>query len=347
MARKKQQFRHENGFGSIVKLSGNRRKPYAVRITLGWDGGRQVRKYLGYYPSEAEALIALAEYHKDGFNIDMSKYTLKEVFDDWYKTQEKRSISASALATHKMTHSRLGSLGNTPIKNIKTATLQKWFDGIELKPASKGKVKSTMIMVFDYAVQNDIVSKNYMKFVKNDEKVEKTGKIYTDEEIKILWENKDNEIARILLILMYTGMRIGELINLGRDQIDFDKKYAVGGSKTEAGKDRVIPFHDQIIPLVKEQLGDNKWMIQSKNGSPARYGKLLDHHNKFMEKLGMEHKFHDTRKTAISLMHSAEIPMETIKIIVGHAGDNVTEKIYLHKHPEELVQAVNKVKIEY
>jgi hypothetical protein len=58
MAKKKQQFRHENGFGSIVKLSGNRRKPFAVRITTGWKDGKQIRKYLGYYKSEAEAAIA-------------------------------------------------------------------------------------------------------------------------------------------------------------------------------------------------------------------------------------------------------------------------------------------------
>ena len=40
-------MRHQNGFGSIVKLSGARRKPYALRITVGWEDGKQVRKYLG------------------------------------------------------------------------------------------------------------------------------------------------------------------------------------------------------------------------------------------------------------------------------------------------------------
>lgn len=35
---------HQNGFGSIVKLIGARRKPYAVRITVGWKDGKQVRK---------------------------------------------------------------------------------------------------------------------------------------------------------------------------------------------------------------------------------------------------------------------------------------------------------------
>ena len=68
--------------------------------------------------------------------------------------------------------------------------------------------------------------------------------------------------------------------------------------------------------------------------------------NKYMEKLGMEHKFHDARKTAVSLMHTAGIPMETIKIIVGHTGYDVTEKVYLYKNIHELVDTINKVKVK-
>lgn len=343
----KQQFRHENGFGSIVKLSGKRRKPYAVRITVGWKDGKQLRKYLGYYESEAKALIALADYHKDGFNIDMSKLSFKEVFDEWFKTQEKRNLSKSVLATHKMAYSRLGEIANVPIKNVKAATLQKWFESIDLKPASKNKVKNTISMVFDYAMQNDIVTKNYAKFINMDEKIEKTGKIYTDEEIKALWEHKDDENARILLILIYTGLRIGELLKISKDDIYFDKQYMIGGSKTEAGRDRIIPLHAKIIPLVEEQLGDNKWLIRSKHGGQRHYNVVLNQNIKFMESLKMEHKFHDTRKTAISLMHSAGIPLETIKIIVGHSSDSVTEKVYLYKHSEELVKTINKIEINY
>ena len=106
-------MRAENGFGSIVcldKTGKKRRKPWAVRITTGWKDGKQQRKYLGYYKTQTDALIALAEYHTEGYDIDMSKFTLKETFDEWFKTQEKRNLSKSVLATHRMTYSRLGTL---------------------------------------------------------------------------------------------------------------------------------------------------------------------------------------------------------------------------------------------
>lgn len=343
-------MRAENGFGSIVcldKTGKKRRKPWAVRITTGWKNGKQQRKYLGYYKSQTEALVALAEYHKEGYDIDMSKFTLRETFDEWFKTQEKRKLSKSVLATHRMAYNRLGTLGNVPIKNIKAATLQRWYDEIDLKPSTKGKVKNTLTMVYDYATQNDIVNKNYAKFLKMDEKSEKVGKVFTDEEIKLLWEHKDQESARILLILMYTGLRVGELLNINRDDIHFNKHYMVGGLKTEAGRDRVIPIHSKIMPLLLEQLGNNKWVIQARHGGQRHYNVLLNQNIKFMKQYGLDHKFHDTRKTAISLMHTAGIPIETVKIIVGHVGDNVTEKIYLYKNPEELVKVINKIEINY
>ena len=341
-------MRNENGFGSIVcldKTGKKRRKPWAVRITTGWKDGKQVRKYLGYYRTQAEALIALAEYHKSGVDIDLSSVTLKELFEKWLEDQEKRNITYSAKRSQHMAYNRLGSLAEMPINKIKAIHLQQWMDSIDLKPSTKIKLKSTMNMVFEYATQNDIVSKNYAKFIKIEEKIEKTGAVFTDEEIKTLWKHSDEPIARMLLILIYTGMRIGEMLSMTRDDINLDECYMVGGSKTEAGKDRVIPIHQDILHLVKTQLGDNKWFAQTSRGNAVNYSNLVPQFNTYMEKLGMNHKFHDTRKTAISLMHSTGIPMETIKIIVGHAGSDVTEKVYLFKNKHELVKVINTMKI--
>ena len=342
-------MRNENGFGSIVcldKTGKKRRKPWAVRITTGWKNGKQQRKYLGYYKTQKEALVALAEYHNSGVDIDLTNLTLKELFERWLEEQEKRNITYSAKRGHHMVYNRLGKVGDMPMTKIKAIQLQQWMDGINLKPGTKIKAKSTMSQVFDYAVQNDIVSKNYAKFIKIEEKVEKTGAVFTDEEIKTLWEHSEDRIPRILLILIYTGMRIGEMLQMTKDDIHLDESYMVGGSKTEAGKDRIIPIHKEILPLVKTQLGDNKWFVQNTRGNVQNYVHLVPQATTYMEKLGMKHKFHDARKTAVSLMHTAGIPMETIKIIVGHTGYDVTEKVYLYKNIHELVETINKVEVK-
>lgn len=342
--KRKQRMRHGNGFGSIVKLSGDRRKPYAVRITIGWEGDKQVRKYLGYYETETKALMALAEYHQGGYDVDLSKLTLGEVYDRWIARIEHKT-SKNTMNSHNMARNRFGNMANVPIVKLKADHLQDWMDSIELKPSSKIRLKSTMNQLFNYAIKNNIVKTNYAHYIEIDEKIEKTGKIFTDDEIKTLWENKDDPVARWVLILIYTGMRIGELLQMTSSTMFLKSGYMVGGLKTEAGKDRVIPIHDAIMPLVEEQLGRAKWLMRNTHGNKLTYQTALRHFDALMDKYGWEHKPHDTRKTAVSLMHGAGIPMETVRIIVGHSGKGVTEQVYLYKTPQELVEAINTIKI--
>lgn len=58
-------MRLPTGYGSIIKLGGKRRRPFAVRITAGWsDDGKQRYQYLGYFPTRKEALSCLDDYNQ-------------------------------------------------------------------------------------------------------------------------------------------------------------------------------------------------------------------------------------------------------------------------------------------
>lgn len=343
-------MRHQNGFGSIVcldKTGKKRRKPWAVRITTGWKDGKQVRKYIGYYKTQKEALIALADYHKNGYDIDLSNLTLDEVWKLWIEGVESKDLSASVMRNHNATYGKLGTLLSKQMKDIKTAQLQRWMNDIDLKPSTKGKMKNSMQQVFDYAIKNDIVVKNYADFIEINEKVEHNGSIFSDDEIQVLWKNIDMIGVRELLILIYTGMRIGEMLAISSDNIHFDEGYIIGGNKTSNGKNRVIPLHTRILTLVKQQLSDNKWLMQSNRGVAMSYKNASLRLNKVFDTFGFNHKIHDTRRTAISIMHTSGIPIETIRIIVGHSGKGVTEKVYLYKEPKELVDIINTLEIPY
>ena len=340
-------MRLENGAGTVYELPGNRRKKYAARVTAGWKDGKQIRKYLGYYKTPSEAMLALAQYNNGGYDIDLSKLTLNEVFEMWMEQIEKKNLSPAIYRTHRMAYNRWGRLGKLKLRDIKAIQLQTWLNTEDVKPGTKKKLRSTLNQIYKFAVANDIVQKNYAESLEIHEKIEKTGAIFTDEEIQLLWDNVEDEIAQYLLILIYTGMRIGELLKIHRNDINFEESYVIGGSKTDAGIDRVIPIHDKIMPLVKERLGDNQYLWQSDRGHhPIVYSTAKYQSKKLFKKLGMEHNLHDTRKTAVSLMHSAGILIEVIQIIVGHAGSNVTENVYLYKNAQELVKQINRIKIQ-
>ena len=78
-------MKNANGYGSVVKLSGNRRKPWACRKTVGFKCNEETRKsypvykYISYHSTRKEAVLALAEYNKSPYMLN--DYTFKEVYD--------------------------------------------------------------------------------------------------------------------------------------------------------------------------------------------------------------------------------------------------------------------------
>lgn len=80
-----------NGYGSVVKLSGKRRKPYLVRKTSGWhydkEKDKQVQDFIiiGYTATKSEELQLLAEYNNSPFDTTAAKMTFNDVYEEWAK----------------------------------------------------------------------------------------------------------------------------------------------------------------------------------------------------------------------------------------------------------------------
>lgn len=88
-------MRLPNGYGSVYKLSGNRRKPWVARKTIGFnEKAYPIYKIIGYYSSKANALEALVEYNKDPFDLDTVKMTFTDVFKDFYEEKSKKISNA-------------------------------------------------------------------------------------------------------------------------------------------------------------------------------------------------------------------------------------------------------------
>ena len=122
-------------------------------------------------------------------------------------------------------------------------------------------------MIFEQAMEMDIISKDYSKFIKLPKhKAKIVRKIFTEEEISLLWDNiKELRYADVILILIYTGMRVNELLKLPKSNVNLTKNIITGGSKTEAGKNRIIPIHPKILPLViKRMENKTEYLIPNK-----------------------------------------------------------------------------------
>jgi hypothetical protein len=158
-------LRNPNGYGNISKLPGKRRKPFRVRITVGWDNeGKQLYKPIGYFKTRPEAMLALAEYHKNPHSIEVSTITFSEIFKKW--SEEKFSkTSHSSVNGYNAAYKYCDSLLDMVFIDIKKAHLQAVIDNCERGHGTLKKIKVLFNQLYKYAMENDIAIKDYSKFV--------------------------------------------------------------------------------------------------------------------------------------------------------------------------------------
>lgn len=348
-----------NGYGSVVKLSGKRRKPWAVRISniVELPDGTIKRKqtYLAYFAKQESALQHLTEYNNGSIVTEHIKYsenpTFAEMFSKWkkYKNSLKDKLTASTWRNYDIAYNHLIDLHHIKLINIKVVDAQNCLNKWNHK--SKTTISSMRALlkgVYSYAVMNEYIETDitqYLVFEHTDSN-EPIHHRFTDAEIKLLW-SKLYEVNNVDIILIYifTGMRPTELLNVLTENVHIDKKYMVGGMKTEAGKDRVIPLNDKIIPLVKNRLDQNKkYLINNKFGNHYTYGTYQNGNwQTVTNKLELKHNPHDCRYTFASLADNAGMNDVCLKLILGHSIQDVTKGVYTQKTLEELLVEVNKI----
>jgi site-specific recombinase, phage integrase family len=341
-------MKNPNGYGSVSKLSGKRRRPFIVRITTGFDiNGRQIMKVLGYYHTQAEAIKALANYNDNPYDINLNDITFKEILDRFMENK-KGAVEKSSLKSYRVWYNYLRPLYSKRMKDIRTFELQNFINSLShLSTGSLKLVKSFIRMLFKDAMEMDIISKDYSEYIKLP-KYKKVieRKIFTEEEIALLWDNiKVLEYADTILILIYTGMRINELLKLEKKNVNLENNTITGGSKTDAGKNRIIPIHPKILPLIIKRM-ENKtdYLI------PNRTGRNYYEYNNFrqnefvkiMEQLGMEHTIHDTRHTFATMISDVSDNENAITGIIGHTNINMTKK-YTHTNIEKMRKEMEKI----
>lgn len=332
----------QNGFGSICKQTDcKRRNPWRVYLPYSEADRRagKKRKTLGSFRTKTEAINALVEYHKNPDIFLHKDTTFAEVFSLWSQHHFK-GLSASSVRCYKTAFKHCRQIHERPINELRLADLQQIIDNASGEYRKKEYIKLCLGKVFGYAVLNDICPKSYVSGIEIGERkkvVEKTD--FSAEEISLLWKHaKDSIYIKYILILIYTGMRKGELYALKTENIHLDEKYCVGGIKNRSSINRAIPIADKILPFFRE-LYNPKETLFVQNKITWNDLKIKEE----LKRLNMNHTPHECRHTFASLMQKAGVPLFTTQRIMGHKSDNITQDIYTHINIDELIEAVNRI----
>lgn len=324
-------MKNPNGYGTVTKLSGNKRKPWIVKEGIS---GRQ--KPIGYTATKEEGMILLAQYNNDPWDIEADKITLQELFDLW---EEKRAVKlgTSNRSALKSAYKHCSKLGKVRYKQIKSYQMQDCIDSCGCGYSTQGAIKNLWGHLDRFALELDIISKRCSDLLTSDPIPETTKEIFTDEEVSRLWENQNFPWVDSVLFFLYTGFRISEMIDLRTETVNLQEWTLTGGTKTAAGKNRLIPIHSKIQSIVQKRFEQSKsGYLFEYNGKKLNQTQYREFWAAIMEALKMDHTPHECRHTFRSRLDSAGANKVCIDRLMGHKSKGTGERVYTHKNIEEL-----------
>lgn len=366
-----------NGFGSIKKLSGKRTNRYGVYppITEFRENGSPVpTKALAYVDDWIKGVGILTAYHNGTFkpgqeipdylncskqsdlvkgiltehnfakrmrSSEPPKLTFAEVYEAFFKwkfEQDKsRKYSKSSMNVMRSAFKRLEPLHNREFVSLRHMDFQSALDNCDASHATVEHLKNLIRQMCRYAITYELCEHDYSEHIKiNIPDDDERGVPFDDRELRILWDNKGNDIAEFLLIMCYSGYR---LLAYKGMEVNLSEQYFKGGVKTKTGKDRIVPIHSAILPMVERRMKEYGKLLPK---SPDRFRQQM---YETLDALGIErHTPHDCRHTFSALCERYGVNENDRKRMLGHSfGSDITNRVYGHRTVEDLRAEIEKI----
>ena len=262
-------------------------------------------------------------------------------------------LSSSSIVSKDSAYKYCSPISDIRIRDITIDMLDHVIDGCTKSSSTQKNIKPVMSAVFQLALRKNLVIKDLSQQIKI-EASEPTFEriVYSPEEINILWTNQSKWQARVLLVLLYTGMRVNEFLKNDLANFDLEKRTIYIPKELAKNKTsiRIIPIHDKIFPIVRDfydtatRYHKEKIAVNDK-GTVIMYNNFVSRElPKINELTGTVHRFHDTRHTFVTRATELNLKEVVLQKIIGHEADNIMRKVYTHISVEEMAVEINKLK---
>lgn len=295
----------------------------------------------------------------------------KDWLNIWLENFVKPSIKLRSYLKYKrdVENYLLPSLGNYEMEELSAIVLQKFTVELSNKNLSSSTING-IVSVLKNSIKSannaEITSKNYTNSINRPKNKEKQIECFTKQEQqqieKYILNNSNIKLFGIILCL-YTGLRIGELLSLTWNDVDFNKSIllvsktcydswkngryfkVLSSPKTETSG-RIIPIPKSIISKLKEikKIGNHEFVVPAS----SEYGMCVRSYQRLFEnllrKLKINHKgFHSLRHTFATRALECGMDIKSLSEILGHKNPNITLKRYAHSMIEYKTEMMNKI----
>lgn len=271
---------------------------------------------------------------KDDSSLDISKYSNEELINKFISAKEIEGCSKRTTKYYESTLLKMNSKANKSITHMTTDDLRTYLTEYQkindCSKASVDNIRRNLSSFFSWLEEENYILKSPMKRI-HKIKVDKVIKeTYSDETLELLRDNCDclRDLA-IIDLLASTGMRVGELVKLNINDIDFENRECVVFGK--GNKERPVYFDARTKIHLKNYLN-------SRNDSdPALFVSLDAPHERLNisgveirlrqlgRRLGIQkvhpHKF---RRTVATKAIDKGMPIEQVQSLLGHSQIDTT-----------------------
>lgn len=328
---RKRKSRRPNKTGSVYKNTGGRSRPW-----VAYRSGVVV----GSYETKKEALEALERVSGKRLT-DRYNMTFAQVYEQWNK-EHYEEIGDRTVAQYRRAYDVAKPLHNRLFRELRTPDFQDILDAQQdLAKSTVEKFKQLFTSMSDWAIREEIIETNFASFAKAKGAAAKPHQPFTKDEIEKI-KSEGSETARIVLMLLATGMRISELFELPLSSYHID--YVVGGEKSDAGRERIIPIRAEGREHFAYFAARAHTMLldgYSGNKNPPNFRKR--NYYPLLDQLGIDRSKtpHSTRTTYTTRAVDEGLSPAITQKVLGHADFDTTQKYYNKPDADSLVSAVN------
>jgi len=331
-----------NGQGTVYQLPNGKWRA-TVTLAYGSDGKRKTKSK--QFDKKVDALKALPEMLATP-EQELEKLTFKQVYDAMLMSHES-SITSTTLKLYNTMVKRFEPIYNVKMADLKLKQLQDIFDSSTY--GARVNMRTVCSLTFDYAMKHDIINKDYSKFVEIGKSELKEREAFTVDEVKTVLEHaeKGTPYADYIACLIFTGFRPGELFDLKKS--DYYDGCLHGGSKTKAGKNRVVPVSPIIQPFIEKRMQfPSEYIFSNGKGTQMKVIPFAQRHfPNALQKMGIEHKLvpHSCRHTFATLCNKTNSnDFAARKKLIGHTDLQTTAR-YTHSDIEDMKAIIEQISV--